>query len=92
MDQQTMINAAFGLIAFLGGWVVRNLQESMASLRTADEHLASKVQSIEVLVAGTYVKRDDIDKLTTALFTKLDRIESKVDKKLDRDDCPGCKP
>ena len=81
METQTIINAGLGLIAFMGGWIVRNLQESMAHLRQADEHLTQKVQAIEILVAGTYVKREDMDKLGTALVAKLDR-----------DDCPGCKP
>jgi hypothetical protein len=35
-------------------------------------------------VAGSYVKRDDMDKLTTALFTKLDKIEAKIDQKADK--------
>jgi hypothetical protein len=42
------------------------------------------VQSIEVLVAGSYVKRDDMDKLTAALFAKLDKIELKIDGKADK--------
>ena len=91
VDFQTMFNIALGLIAFLGGWVVRNLQESLKSLRASDHELAEKVQKIEVLVAGTYVKREDQDKLTTALFAKLDRIEEKVDQKVNRDECFGCR-
>jgi len=46
--------------------------------------LAAKVQTIEVLVAGSYVKRDDLDKLTHAIFVKLDKIEDKIDSKVDK--------
>ena len=45
---------------------------------------ADKVQHIEVLVAGTYVKRDDMEKLGGALFAKLDKIEAKLDGKADK--------
>ena len=84
MDTQTGINAAMGLIAFLGGWVLNSLRDDVKDLKTADVGLVKAVQHIEVLVAGSYVKRDDMDKLTTALFAKLDKIESKIDMKVDK--------
>lgn len=73
-----------GLIAFLGGWVLNSLRDDVKDLKTADVGLVKAVQHIEVLVAGSYVKRDDMDKLTTALFAKLDKIESKIDMKVDK--------
>jgi hypothetical protein len=30
--------------------------------------------------------------MAAALFAKLDRIEAKVDEKVNRDECPGCRP
>ena len=90
MDSQTLINAAFGIIAFLGGWVLNSLKESMKTLHDSDTALTTKVQAIEVLVAGSYVKRDDLDKLTHALFNKLDVISDKLDNKVSKDDCQGC--
>ena len=87
MESQDLINVALGAISFLGGWVVKNLQDSMKSLQDADERLETKVQAIEVLVAGQYVKREDFDKTVSALFTKLDRIEEKIDRKVDRAEC-----
>lgn len=84
MDAQTIINIAIGLVGALGGWVLNNLKSSIDELRKADSLLADKVQHIEVLVAGTYVKRDDMDKLGAALFAKLDKIENKLDSKVDK--------
>lgn len=84
MEAQTIINVAFTLIGALGGWVLNNLKSSIDELREADSMLADKVQKIEVLVAGTYVKRDDLDKLSNALFAKLDKIEEKIDNKQDK--------
>lgn len=84
MDMQTSFNIAVGLIAFLGGWVLNSLRENIQSLQKSDSELATKVQGIELLVAGSYVKRDDLDKLTTALFAKLDKIDAKLDAKADK--------
>lgn len=84
MDFQVGFNIAMMLAGFLGGWVLTNLRNSIDKLHAADETLSTKVQSIEVLVAGQYVKRDDLDKMTIALFAKLDKIESKLDSKADK--------
>lgn len=84
MDLQVAFNIAVALIAFLGGWVLNSLRASIDGLQKADSSLTEKVQHIEVLVAGSYVKRDDMDRLTVALFTKLDKIEAKLDGKADK--------
>ena len=84
MDMQTSFNIAVGLIAFLGGWVLNSLRENIQNLQKSDSELATKVQGIELLVAGSYVKRDDLDKLTVALFAKLDKIDAKLDGKADK--------
>ena len=89
MEAQTLINVALGLLAFMGGWIMSNLQDSLKSLRTSDENLASKVQAIEVLVAGQYVKRDDFDRKIDAMFAKLDSIDAKLDMKANVADCPN---
>jgi hypothetical protein len=84
MDTQTAFNIVLSLVAFLGGWVLNSLRDSIKSLQITDNDLANKVQHIEILVAGSYVKRDDLDKLTVALFNKLDKIEAKLDSKVDK--------
>jgi hypothetical protein len=84
MDFQVGFNIAMMLAGFLGGWVLNNLRTSIDNLHTADSALTGKIQRVEVLVAGEYVRRDDLDKLTTALFAKLDRIEIKIDGKADK--------
>jgi hypothetical protein len=53
-------------------------------LQDGEKKLAEKVSSIEILVAGNYVKRDDFDKSVQAIFHKLDRIEDKLDGKADK--------
>lgn len=84
MDYQTLFNIAGGIAGFLGGWWMKVLHDSVRDLQDADKRLADKVSSIEVLVAGNYVKRDDLDKSVDAIFRKLDRIEDKLDGKVDK--------
>ena len=81
---QTLFNIIVSLCAMLGGWMLKSVQTSIENLHAADNELATKIQSIEVLVAGNYVKRDDMDRSITAIFTKLDRIETKLDGKVDK--------
>ena len=84
MDYQVLFNITLGGVSLLGGWVLKTMHEVMRDLQIADAELAKKVQAIEVLVAGEYVKRSDMDHLSQMLFTKLDRIESKLDHKADK--------
>jgi len=98
LDNQTLFNILIAAVSTLLGWVLKSIKESITALQAshkelaqADDALVDKVQQIEVLVAGTYVKRDDLDKLTSAIFNKLDRIENKIDHKMDKADCTkGC--
>jgi hypothetical protein len=84
MDSQTTFNVAVAISGFLGGWVLNSLRDSIKALQMTDTELADKVQHIEVLVAGQYVKRDDLEKMSSELFRKLDRIESMIHQKADK--------
>ena len=83
-NYQTFFNLAIVIAGFLGGWVLNSLKASIEALQKADHDLTTKVQSVEVLVAGQYVKRDDLNELSKAIFNKLDRIEAKLDSKADK--------
>lgn len=84
MDTQTAINVSFGLTGLLGGWVLKFLHGELKALQVADTALTVKVQSIEVLVAGEYVKREQLERMEEALFKKLDRIEALLSTKVDK--------
>ena len=90
-EAQTYFNVAIMIFGGLGGWILNSLRDSLRSLQQSDEQLATKLQAIELLVAGSYVKREDldkiIDKLGAAIFDKLDKIDSKLDAKADKSTC-----
>lgn len=83
MDQ-TIINWLLAGFGALIGFLLKAMWQAVKDLQTADKVLADKVGSIEVLVAGAYVKKDDFAHTIEALFKKLDKIEDKLDKKVDK--------
>lgn len=82
--EQSFFNWAFGIANIAIGFVLKVMWDSYKELKMADSLLADKVNSIEVLVAGQYVKRDDFDRVANAIFIKLDKISDKLDQKADR--------
>ncbi len=83
MDQ-TLFNISVTVIGFLGGWWLKVLWDAVKDLQAADKVLVEKVSSIEILVAGNYITRADFDKIGAAIFAKLDKIEDKLDRKVDK--------
>lgn len=81
---QTMINAIIGGFAAAVAFILRVIWEGLRELQKADVDLAAKISEIQLLVAGNYVKKDELDGVIKALFLKLDKIEDKLDKKADR--------
>ena len=76
-----ILTTVFGVV---GGWVLKTFWSELKTLQKADARLVEKVAAIEVLVAGEYARRDEIERLSAALFQKLDRIEAKLDTKADK--------
>lgn len=81
---EVLFKIAVGIAGFLGGWVLNNLTKRIESLQSADAELTKKVNSIEVLVAGEYVKREDFNNISRELFAKLDKIYDRLDGKADK--------
>jgi hypothetical protein len=84
MTFQEAFNSAMALIFILVGWLLNMLYSSMCELSKADKDLATKVQSIEVLVAGKYIQRDEFEIKMSALFTKFDKLDEKIDRVLEK--------
>lgn len=68
-----------GCAGFLAVLYVKNMDKKIADAKELAASASSKIHTIEVLVAGNYVKKEDHDKTTEAMFKKLDRIEDKLD-------------
>lgn len=84
MDQQQLFNVLFALVGVLGGWWMKAMWEAIKSLEQADKALGNQVADLKVLVAGGYVRTEQFDSMSKAIFAKLDRIEDKLDGKADK--------
>ena len=77
MELQQMFNLVAGLLGAIGGWLLNTMWQAVRSLET-------KVAAIDVLVAGTYVKKEEMVKMTDAIFHKLDKIQDAIERKADK--------
>ena len=93
MDYQIFINIIIGVLMTLGVHVLNRITKSIDDQAARHDdlsaRLADRVQAIEVLVAGSYIRRDEFERLSSAIFAKLDKIEGKLDRKTDAEICNG---
>lgn len=80
-----VLDVALALVGALGGWVLNSVRASVRDLQEADRDLADKVARVEVLVAGDYVRKDEMASTMAEVKGMLRRIEDKLDRKVDRD-------
>ena len=81
---QNIINWLLSGFGILVGFILKAVYDELKDLQATDKSITDKVAAIEVLVAGDYVKKDEFTSKIEALFTKLDKIEDKIDKKADK--------
>jgi hypothetical protein len=82
--EQSIINWLLTGFGALIGFLLNAVWQAVKDLQVADKALTDKVGQIEVLVAGNYLRRDDFEHTIEALFKKLDKIEDKLDGKMDK--------
>jgi hypothetical protein len=81
---QDMINSILSLTIGVFGWVIKAVWDAQKTRDQFEREMVEKIQSIEVLIAGDYVKKDEFRILSDAIFRKLDKIEEKIDGKVDK--------
>lgn len=81
---QELFQLVVAVAAAASGWVMKMIWNELKELQKADKEVATKISDLTIVVAGQYMRRDEFDKLSAALFVKLDRIEDKLDGKADK--------
>jgi len=85
MDWQWIANGLFTIVGALLAIIVNATRESVKELKKAHSELADKVHEIDKLVAGNYVKRDELkdymDKIRADLAKIFEKLEGKADKR-----------
>lgn len=83
-ELQMIFNIVAGVAGLFGSFILTRLWAALDEMRRDHQALARKHAEAEVLVAGAYAKRDDVERLGNAIFAKLDKIENKLDQKADK--------
>lgn len=84
VTEQEMINWAVGAIGTMMGVFLTKIWGAIVSLQNTDTEMAKELSEIKVLVAGSYVTREENFRLHTMLLTKLEAIDQKLDTKVDK--------
>lgn len=82
--EQLIINSAFAGLAAVLSFLLKVVWDGLRDLQKADIELATQIASVKLMMSDTYIKKEDFDRMTNALFNKLDRIELKLDTKADK--------
>jgi hypothetical protein len=93
---QTLINYLMAGFGAAISFILKVIWEGLRELQKCDLDITSRISQLQLLVAGEYVKKEDLERSTnmqreyfekslTALFAKLDKIENKLDGKMDRE-------
>lgn len=61
---QVIFNILVTICGLLGGYVLKSIQATLANMLREQRDLANKLQAIEVLVAGEYVRKDEFTRVS----------------------------
>ena len=97
-DTQFYINGAFVIFGGLVSWIVTTQRNAMADLKNSDTIILDKLNNMEVLVAGQYVKhvdlqrisegaKQDLQRMENTLLNALEKLDKKLDGKADKQTC-----
>ena len=95
IDTTTFLGWLFGIIGSLIMTIFHvSVFSRIKKVESDSDAQEKKLAAIELLVAGNYVKREDltmaiqnIERTQTAMFKKLDAISDKLDTKADKHAC-----
>lgn len=89
-DGQFAVNFVFGIITFLGGWVLKvvfglmdRMQNDYKELnkysREQHDRLSQDLTVLALSIPEKYVSKDDFNNLVKAINHRFDRLEEKID-------------
>ena len=90
MDAQVILNIAFGIIVFLGGWLIKLILGHINDLKSNHEKLLIKhIEDMESLLEKhtnlalsmpeKYVSKDDFQTFVERIDHRFNRVEEKLD-------------
>jgi regulator of replication initiation timing len=84
VDLRTAFDIALSLITFLGGWLMKTLFDRIDKLEEADNRMTQALNDLRVELPSRYVDKEDFIRVSNKMLSTLERIEDKLDKKVDK--------
>ena len=78
LDVHTALEVVVGIALMLGGFVLKAIWTSLASVQ-------ERMRKIEVLVAGDYVTREEVDRKFDKILAEIKSITSRLGNRRDSD-------
>lgn len=81
MDESTqlLVNIAFGLVSFFGGWMVKLLFSQIAKLREDHNKLSDKLHEHALSLPEKYVNKSDLNRITEKIDGQFEKLYEKID-------------
>jgi len=90
METQLFLNVLFGIISFLGGWLVKMLMSQISELKNKQEKLMikhiddmedvlEKHTNLALSMPEKYVSKDDFQSFVERIDHRFNRLEEKLD-------------
>ena len=88
LEVQYLFNVLFVALLGVVSWYVKQTSADIQALKTTDDKINRDLTEMRILVVGQYATRAELTDMVKALFAKLDRIEEKISRKVDRGEIP----
>ena len=90
METQLFLNVLFGIISFLGGWLMKMLMSQISKLKNKQEKLMikhiddmedvlEKHTNLALSMPEKYVSKDDFQSFVERIDHRFNRLEEKLD-------------
>ncbi len=84
MIDQMFVNMIIAALLASISFILKVIWDGLRELQKADVELTGQIAMVRLMMADSYIKKEDFDRMANALFAKLDKIEAKIDLKADK--------
>lgn len=81
---QMLFDIVIGVASVFGGYMLKVILDSIKELRARDEGISRDISMLAITLPTNYTSKPDLERISDAIFKKLDRIEEKLDGKQDK--------
>ena len=76
MSYQDYFNVLLGMVTCLGGWWMKAIWGAIQKLEDTDQQTLAKASAIEVLIAGNYARKSEVESSMSKIVDRVIKVES----------------